>query len=331
MPTARAVKIRGAGGPDVLYIDDIEVREPGPYEVLVEVAAAGLNRADTLQRRGMYPAPPGAPPDVPGLEYAGTVAAIGPGVTATRVGAQVMGIVGGGGMATHLVVHEREVVPVPKRMELEIAAAIPEVFFTAYDALFTQGRLTMGEFVLVHAIGSGVGTAAAQLVYLAGSRVIGTSRTRDKLDRCEELEIWLDHSLLVENGRFSKAVLEITGGTGVQLVLDMVGAAYLEENVHSLATRGRMVMLGLMGGMAGPMPLGLLLNKRLTVVGSVLRARPLEEKIALAQEFTARVLPLFDQNRLHPIIDKVLPMSEIAAAHERMEKNDTFGKIVMRW
>jgi NADPH2:quinone reductase len=268
---------------------------------------------------------------VPGLEYAGTVAAIGPGVTSTRVGAQVMGIVGGGGMATHLVVHEREVVPVPRRMELEIAAAIPEVFFTAYDALFTQGRLTMGEFVLVHAIGSGVGTAAAQLVYLAGARVIGTSRTRDKLDRCEELEVWLDHNVLVEDGRFSKAVLDITGGTGVQLVLDMVGASYLEENVRALATRGRMVMLGLMGGIAAPMPLGLLLNKRLTVTGSVLRARPLEEKIALAQEFTARVLPLFEQNRLRPIIDKVLPMSEIAAAHERMEKNDTFGKIVMRW
>jgi NADPH2:quinone reductase len=331
MPIARAVKIRGAGGPDVLHIEDIEVRDPGPHEVLIEVAAAGLNRADTLQRRGMYPAPPGAPPDVPGLEYAGTVAALGPGVTATRVGAQVMGIVGGGGMATHLVVHEREVVPVPQRMDLQIAAAIPEVFFTAYDALFTQGRLTMGEFVLVHAVGSGVGTAAAQLVYLAGSRVIGTSRTRDKIDRCEELDIWLDHRLVVENGRFSAAVLEITGGTGVQLVLDMVGAAYLEENVRSLATRGRMVMLGLMGGVAAPMPLGLLLNKRLTVTGSVLRARPLEEKIALAQEFTARVLPLFEQNRLRPVIGDVLPMSEIAAAHERMEKNETFGKIVLRW
>jgi NADPH:quinone reductase len=331
MPTARAVKIRGPGGPDVLYIGDIEVREPGPHEVLVEVAAAGLNRADTLQRRGMYPAPPGAPPDVPGLEYAGTVAAIGPGVTATRVGAHVMGIVGGGGMATHVVVHEREVVPVPHGMDLTRAAAIPEVFFTAYDALFTQGRLALGETVLVHAVGSGVGTAAAQLVYIAGARVIGTSRTRDKLDRCEELEIWLDHSVLVEDGRFSAAVLERTGGAGVQLVLDVVGAAYLEENARALATRGRMVVLGLMGGMAGPLPLGLLLNKRLTVMGSVLRARPLEEKAALAQEFAARVVPLFEQNRLYPVIGQVLPMSEIAAAHERMEKNETFGKIVLRW
>lgn len=331
MPTARAVKIRGAGGPDVLSIDDIEVREPGPHEVLVEVAAAGLNRADTLQRRGLYPAPPGAPPDVPGLEYAGTVAAIGPGVTATRVGAHVMGIVGGGGMATHLVVHERELVPVPRGIELTHAAAIPEVFFTAYDALFTQGRLTMGETVLIHAAGSGVGTAASQLAYVAGARAIGTSRTRDKLDRSEELELGLDHGVLVEGGRFAAAVLERTGGAGVQLVIDLVGAAYLEENVRALATRGRMVVLGLMGGMAGSLPLGLLLNKRLTVIGSVLRARPLEEKIALAQEFTARVVPLFEQRRLSPIIGQVLPMSEIAAAHERMEQNETFGKVVMRW
>lgn len=329
MPTARAVKIRGAGGVDVLYIADFEVREPGPYEVLVEVAAAGLNRADTLQRRGMYPAPAGAPPDVPGLEYAGTVAAAGPNVTATRIGARVMGIVGGGGMATHLVVHERELVHVPRGMELEQAAAVPEVFFTAYDALFTQGRLALGETVLVHAIGSGVGTAALQLARTAGARVIGTSRTQDKLDRCRELG--LEDGVLAEGGRFSAAVLERTGGAGAQLVIDVVGAAYLEENARALATRGRMVVLGLMGGIAGPLPLGLLLNKRLTVMGSVLRARPLEEKAALAQEFAARVVPLFEQGRLQPVVSEVLPMSEIAAAHERMEKNETFGKIVLRW
>lgn len=329
MPSARAVKIRGAGGVEVLSIGDIEVREPASHEVLVEVAAAGLNRADTLQRRGLYPAPPGAPSDVPGLEYAGTVAAVGPAVTATRVGARVMGIVAGGGMATHLVVHEREVVHVPQGMELEHAAAIPEVFFTAYDALFTQGRLALGETVLVHAIGSGVGTAALQLAHTAGARVIGTSRTRDKLDRCRELG--LEHGVLAEGGRFAAAALERTGGAGVQLVLDVVGAAYLDENARALASRGRMVMLGLMGGMAGSMPLGLVLNKRLTVMGSVLRARPLEEKAALAQEFTARVVPLFEQGRLRPVIGEVLPMSEIGAAHERMEKNETFGKVVLRW
>jgi NADPH2:quinone reductase len=330
MPAARAVKIRGAGGGvEVLYIGDLEVREPGPHEVLVEVAAAGLNRADTLQRRGLYPAPPGAPSDVPGLEYAGTVAAVGPGVTATRVGERVMGIVGGGGMATHLVVHERELVSVPRGLDLERAAAVPEVFFTAYDALFTQGALALGETVLVHAIGSGVGTAALQLGRTAGARVIGTSRTQDKLDRCRDLG--LEESVLVEGGRFSGAVLERTAGLGAQLVLDVVGAAYLEENARALAVRGRMVMLGLMGGMAGSLPLALLLNKRLTVIGSVLRARPLEEKAALAQAFAARVVPLFEQGRLLPVVSEVLPMSEIAAAHERMEKNETFGKIVLRW
>jgi NADPH2:quinone reductase len=331
MPSARAVKIRGPGGPEVLSIEDIEVRAPGPHEVLVEVAAAGLNRADTLQRRGMYPAPPGAPADVPGLEYAGTVAAVGPGVTATKVGARVMGIVAGGGMATHVVVHEREVVPVPGRLDLEQAAAIPEVFFTAYDALFTQGRLAMGETVVVHAAGSGVGTAATQLARIAGARVIGTSRTADKLDRSRELELGIDHPVLAEGGRFSAAVLGHTGGVGAQLVLDVVGAAYLEENARALAPRGRLVVLGLMGGMAGPLPLGLLLSRRLTVMGSVLRARPLEEKAALAQEFAARVVPLFEQRRLDPVIGAVLPMSEIAAAHARMENNETFGKVVLRW
>lgn len=329
MPSARAVKIRGAGGVEVLHIDDIEVREPGPYEVLVAVAAAGLNRADTLQRRGMYPAPPGAPPDIPGLEYAGTVAALGPGVTAANAGDRVMGIVGGGGMATHLVVHEREIVPVPEGLTLEQAAAVPEVFFTAYDALFRQGRLALGETVLVHAVGSGVGTAALQLGRTAGARVIGTSRTQDKLDRCRDLG--LVHGVLVEGARFHQAVQEHTGGAGADLVLDVVGAAYLEENVRALAVRGRMVMLGLMGGLAGSMPLGLLLNKRLTVTGSVLRARPLEEKAALAQEFAARVAPLFARGQLVPVVGDVLPMSEIAAAHERMEKNETFGKIVLCW
>jgi len=329
MPAARAVKIRGAGGVEVLHIEDIEVREPGPHEVLVEVAAAGLNRADTLQRRGMYPAPPGAPPDVPGLEYAGTVVALGPGVTSTKTGNRVMGIVSGGGMATRVVVHEREIVPVPERLTLEQAAAVPEVFFTAYDALFTQGKLALGETVLVHAVGSGVGTAALQLAHTAGARVIGTSRTQDKLDRCRELG--LVHGVLAEGARFHQAVHEHTGGAGVDLVLDVVGAAYLEENVRALAVRGRMVMLGLMGGMAGSLPLGLMLNKRLTVTGSVLRARPLEEKAALAQEFAARVVPLFVRGQLAPVVGEVLPMSEIAAAHERMEKNETFGKTVLRW
>jgi putative PIG3 family NAD(P)H quinone oxidoreductase len=329
MPAARAVKIRGAGGVEVLHIEDIEVREPGPHEVLVEVAAAGLNRADTLQRRGMYPAPPGAPPDIPGLEYAGTVAALGPGVTSTKTGQRVMGIVSGGGMATRVVVHEREIVPVPEGLTLEQAAAVPEVFFTAYDALFLQGKLALGETVLVHAVGSGVGTAALQLAHTAGARVIGTSRTQDKLDRCRELG--LVHGVLVEGARFHQAVHEHTGGAGVALVLDVVGAAYLEENVRAMALRGRMVMLGLMGGMAGSLSLGLMLNKRLTVTGSVLRARPLEEKAALAQEFAARVVPLFARGQLAPVVGEVLPMSEIAAAHERMEKNETFGKIVLRW
>ncbi|ACY17661.1 NAD(P)H-quinone oxidoreductase [Haliangium ochraceum] len=329
MATARAVKIRQPGGVEVLAIDDIELPEPGPGQVLVEVAAAGLNRADTLQRRGMYPAPPGAPADIPGLEFAGTVSALGAGVSDVAVGDRVMGIVGGGGMATHLVTSARELVPVPAQLDLEQAAAIPEVFFTAYDALFEQGGLGLGETALVHAIGSGVGTAALQLGRAAGARILGTSRTQAKLERCAELG--LEDGLLVENGCFYDEVCRRTDDVGAQLIIDTVGAAYLEENVRSLALRGRMVVLGLMGGTSGKAPLALILRKRLTITGSVLRARPPEEKMHLARAMADKVVPLFEQGRLAPVIDQTMPMSEIAAAHTRMEENRNFGKIVLRW
>lgn len=335
MITARAVRIRGAGGAEVLHIDDLEVRAPGPHEVLVEVAAAGLNRADLLQRRGLYPAPPGVVPDVPGLEYAGTVAALGPGVRSVEVGDRVMGIAGGGAMATHLLAHARELVPVPAGLSLDQAAAVPEAFFTAYDALFEQAGLALGEVVLVHAAASGVGTAALQLARAAGARVIGTSRSPDKLERLRELG--LAEGVLVEQGRFQQRVAERlredagAGRAGVQVVLDMVGAAYLEENLRCLATRGRLVMIGLLGGASGSVPLGLLLGKRITLTGTVLRSRPLEEKAALARRVAERVVPLLASGVLAPVVDQVLPMAEVAAAHERMERNQTFGKIVLRW
>lgn len=328
---ARAVIIREAGGPEVLTLGEIELSPPSVGQVLVEVAAAGLNRADTLQRRGMYPAPPGASVDVPGLEFAGTVAALGANVSQFEVGDKVMGIVAGGGMATHVVTHERELVLVPSGMALERAAAIPEVFFTAYDALFEQGQLHMGETVLLHAIGSGVGTAALQLAHAAGARVIGTSRTQEKLDACCGLGLDPGDAVLVRDGGFFHAISERTDEAGVQLILDTVGASYLEENVRSLALRGRLIVLGLMGGTSGTVPLAQILRKRLTVVGSVLRARPHEEKADLAQRFTRLIVPLFERERLAPVVGEVLPMDQIAIAHQRMEENRTFGKIVMRW
>jgi NADPH:quinone reductase len=328
---ARAVLIEGKGEVDVLRIGEIEVQGPGPGELLVEVAAAGLNRADVLQRRGFYPAPAGVPANVPGLEYAGTVAEIGAGVTEFAAGDRVMGIVAGGGMASHVVVHAREAIAVPERLSLEQAAAIPEVFMTAYDALFVQAELGMGQAVLLHSIGSGVGTAALQLARAAGARPLGTSRTEDKLARCHALGLAAEDGILVSDKKFAAQVLSRTGGRGCDVVLDTVGAAYLGENIAALANRGTLVVIGLMGGATGDVALGALLAKRARVQGSVLRSRPLEEKATLAQSFAKAALPLFASGALRPVVDCVLKMSDVREAHARMERNDTFGKIVLAW
>lgn len=322
MISARAVRIQGAGGPDVLTIGDLDVREPGGGELMIEVAAAGLNRADCLQRMGVYPAPKGVAPDVPGLEYAGTVSQVGPAVTRFSVGDRVMGIVGGASMSTHLVVHEREAMPVPDGMSFTDAAAIPEAFLTVFDAVHVQAGLTMGETLLVHAIASGIGTAALQLGQAAGVTVWGTSRSADKLERCAGLG--LKHSIHVTDGTFAKRVR-------ADVILDTIGAAYLKENIKALKARGRMVTIGLLGGVNGTLPLGLLLAKRATITGSVLRSRPLEEKAALVQRFTDQVLPKFADGTLRPVVDAVLPMKDVAHAHERMGNNATFGKLVLTW
>jgi NADPH2:quinone reductase len=329
MIEARAVRIVGKGEADVLSFGTLAVPEPGPGEIRVSVVAAGLNRADVLQRRGFYPAPPGVPADVPGLEYAGRVERLGEGVREFALGDAVMGIVAGGAMATHVIVHAREAMRAPAGMPLEEAAAIPEVFLTAYDALFSQANTALGELVLVHAVGSGVGTAALQLGLVAGAEVIGTSRTVDKLARCRALG--LSEGLPISDKTFASALLERTGGRGCDVILDTVGATYLAENLKALALRGRLVIVGLLGGAAAELPLGLVLAKRATLFGTVLRNRPLEEKIAVAQTFTRHALPLFASGKLKPVIDVVMPMSEVRLAHQRMERNETFGKIVLRW
>ena len=323
---ARAVRIRQAGGPEVLELGELALRPPGPHEVRVAVRAAGLNRADCLQRRGVYPAPKGTIADVPGLEYAGEVEVCGDAVTELEVGQRVMGIVAGGGMATHVVVHARECVAVPETMSFEDAAAIPEAFFTAYDALVLQGRMMSGDHVLIHAAGSGVGTAAIQIARALGARTMGTSRTAGKLTRGADLG--LDHALHTTDGLFAEQVRQLGGA---DVILDTIGAKYLSENIAALRMGGRIVVIGLLGGIKGELDLGRLLGKRATVHGSVLRSRPLEEKIALAQVFTQRVLPLFERGALRPVVDSVMDMEEIQAAHARMEAGDTFGKVVMRW
>jgi putative PIG3 family NAD(P)H quinone oxidoreductase len=329
MIQARAVCIQGKGDADVLHLGTLDVRDAGPGELRVQVEAAGLNRADILQRRGFYPAPPGSPANVPGLEYAGTVDQVGEGVRDFSPGDAVMGIAGGGSMATHLVVHAREAMRVPAGMPLTEAAAIPEVFLTAYDALFSQAQLAPGQVALVHAIGSGVGTAALQLGRLAGAEVFGTSRSEDKLKRCRALG--LEHGLVVAKAEFAAALTQASGGRAADVILDTIGAAYFAENIKALATSGRLVLVGMLGGATAECPLGLLLAKRASVIGTVLRSRPLEEKALLTQTFARDMLGKFASGALKPVIDTVMPMTEIRAAHQRMESNDTFGKIILRW
>lgn len=327
MRKGRAVRIREFGGPEVLELFEFTPRPPGFGEILVRVEAAGLNRADLLQRRGLYPAPPGSPAEIPGLEYAGVVEEAGEGA-GWKVGDRVMGIVGGGAMATHLTVSGREAIPIPSGMGATDAAAIPEVFLTAFDALFLQGGLCLGERLLVHAVGSGVGTAALQLAREAGAFTLGTSRTREKLDRCRAMG--LDVAILTD-GRFAEEVRESTGGKGADVVLDLVGASYLEENLAALAPRGRLVCVGLLGGAKGNFPLGVLLQKRATVVGTVLRSRPPEEKAQLAQRFTREILPLFEDGRLKPVVEAVFSFEQVAEAHRLLETNRTFGKVILSW
>jgi len=328
MDTMRAVIYTGAGGPEVIAIGEVPRPEVRPRHIRVRVHAAGLNRADLIQRRGQYPAPPGWPADIPGLEYAGEVEAV-RGATRWKVGDRVMGLVGGGALAELVAVHEDEVLRMPAGCSYEEAAAIPEVFLTAYDALVTRGRLAAGERVLIHAVGSGVGTAAAQIAHHLGATVLGTSRSADKLARA--LVYGLDVGIDTSQGGFADAA-----GEPVHVVLDVLGGPAFAENLAVLAPRGRLVLLGFLAGSRTTADLGPILRKRLEVIGTVMRTRSLEERAPLVREFSERMLPLFDQRIEHatplrPVLERVYPMAELAAAHRLMEGNETFGKIVVTW
>ncbi len=324
----RAVVITEIGGPEVLRVQDVERPEAGPKEVLVRVKSSGVNRADLLQRAGKYPAPPGSPQEIPGLEYSGTVEVVGPEVTLWKKGDQAMGIVGGGGYAEFVVVHERTAVRVPAGVGTEDAGAIPEVFMTAFDALFRQMNLSEGETVLIHAVGSGVGTAAVQLAQSAGVRAIGTSRTKGKVERA--LALGLDVGILADES-WPDRVLEASGGEGVDLILDLVGAAYLEGNLRVLAEAGRQIVVGVPSGPKAQIDLRLLMGKRALIKGTVLRARPLEEKISLAREFEHRICPLFAARKVVPIVDSTFGPEKAPQAHQVMEENRNFGKLLLLW
>jgi NADPH:quinone reductase len=329
LPEMKAIVITKPGGPEVLKLEERPKPEPGVGQIRVRVRASALNRADILQREGHYPVPAGAPADISGMEYAGEVDALGPSSTLWKVGDRVMGIVGGGGHAEYVCVHEREAMPAPSTLSWEETAAIPEAFLTAYDALFRRIGLRAGETVLIHAVASGVGTAALQLALVAGAKPVGTSRSAAKLARAKELglETGIDASREDWVSQIEKSI----GVDRVHAILDLVGAPYLDANLRLLGLRGRMVVVGLTAGAKGQLDMGLLLRKRLTMVGTVLRARAIEEKIALAREFSERIIPLFDTGRLRPVIDRVYSFGEIRSAHELMESNETFGKIVLRW
>ena len=323
----RAAVVTKPGGPETFAVQDLPDPEPGPEEALVTVHASALNRADLLQRRGHYNPPPGIRADVLGLEMAGVIARVGERVSAWQPGDRVMALLGGGGYASRVAVHERQLMPVPASLSFEQAAAIPEVFLTAFDALFLQCELVSGEAALIHAAGSGVGTAAIQLVTLAGCRSFGTAGSDEKLARAAELG--LDVGVNYRSDDFAEVVAERTEGRGVDVILDVVGAPYWERNIASLAVRGRMVLVGTMGGGTLETNVGALMPKRLRVHGTVLRARPPEEKAALSQEFARRYLHHFATGWLVPVIDRVFPLEEVAEAHRYMESNANFGKIVL--
>ncbi len=325
----KAILFDGKGGPEVIRFADAADPSPARGEALVRVRAAALNRADLLQRRGLYPPPAGTRPDVPGLELAGEVVAVGDRVFAWHPGDRVMAIAAGEAEAELAVVHERMLLRIPDGLSFEDAAALPEAGITSHDALFTLGGLRPGWPVLVHAVGSGVSTVAVQIARAAGATVIGTSRTPEKLERARALG--MDHGVLVAKNepRFAEQVRRLTGGRGCPLVLDFVGAAYAEENLASLATAGRIVVIGTMGGARPTLDYRLLMQSRGSIVGTTLRMRPLEEKIAATQAFARDVLPLVAAGRVRPVVDQVFPAARAREAHERMERNESFGKIVL--
>ena len=322
----RAVVLRSHGGPEVLQFEDVESPIIGEQDILVTVAATALNRADLLQRMGFYPNPFPSGPEIPGLEFAGTVAAIGAKVTAWSIGDRVMGITSGGAYAEQLAIHERQAMAVPSQMSLHDAAGIPEVFITAWDALVVQGGLTSGRWAMVHAGASGVGTAAIQICKAIGARIVVTC-SGGKVEACRALGA----DVVVDYGTqdFVAEVATATGGAGVDVILDVIGGDYVERNIASLAVKGHIIQVGVMAGKPVPINIGLLLGKRASITGTVLRARPLEEKIAISQRFASEMLPLFSTGQLKPVIDSVYAFADIAQGHEYMASNGNVGKIVI--
>ena len=327
----RAVYISEFGSPDNLEIREIpDPPKPENAQVLVRVRAAGLNRADLLQVRGGYPPPAGYSPNIPGLEFAGEVVAVGEDVNAWTIGDRVFGITAGEAQAEFLLTDEKLLARIPDGLDFTRAAAIPEAFITAHDAIFTLGNLRRGETLLIHAVGSGVGLAALQLAKGSEATVIGTSRTADKLERCREFG--LDAAIATGNGaNFSERIAEITDGKGVNMILDLVGAAYFAQNLPSLALKGRLILVGLTSGRTAEFNLGLALQKRLTIIGTILRGRPTAEKAEATRKFADEVVPLIAVGTIRPNVDSVFAAMDVVAAYKYLESNVSFGKVILEF
>ena len=322
----RAVLVTEPGGPEVLEWQEVPDPEPGPGEVLIDVAAAGLNRADLLQRQGLYPPPPGAPP-YPGMECSGRVVATGAEVTGWKPGDEVCALMAGGGYAEKAAVPAGQLLPVPDGLGVVDAAALPEATCTVYSNVFQVGGLTAGETLLVHGGASGIGTVAIQLAKANGARVICTAGTAEKLARCRALGA--DVAISYRNEDFVEVVKDATGGAGADVILDIMGASYLARNLSALATGGRLVIIGRQGGNRAELNLGVLQSKQATIHATTLRARPLAEKAAIVSAVRENVWPLVSAGKLVPVIDRALPMSSAAEAHRILEGGDQTGKLLL--
>jgi NADPH2:quinone reductase len=321
-----AIEITKPGQPEVLKPVERPDPVPGAGEVLIKVAAAGVNRPDVMQRRGRYPPPPGAS-DLPGLEVSGTIVALGEGVTDWRAGDKVCALLAGGGYATMCVAPAPQCLPVPAGVDLVAAAAIPETFFTVWTNVFDRGRLKSGETALFHGGSSGIGTTAIQLAVVRGARVFTTAGSDEKCRACEQLGA--SRAINYRQNDFVELIQGLTGGRGVDLILDMVGGEYVARNLSALAVEGRLVQIGLMGGEAAPIDFRRILGQRLTVTGSTLRPRSVAEKGKIAEALRQEVWPLLEQGRVKPIIYRTFPLKDAATAHRLMESSEHIGKIVL--
>lgn len=323
----KAVVIDSFGDPDVLVPVEREVPSYGADEALVRIRAVGVNRADLLQRRGMYPAPNDVSANIPGLEFAGEVEAIGASVTDVKEGDRVYGLAGGGTYAEYIATHARCLAKIPHNLGYIEAAAIPEAFITAYDAMVVQAKLKAGEFILITAVGSGVGSAAVQIARAIGAIPIGTARSGHKLDQAESLG--LKHRILCLDGEFAEEARAATDGAGVNVVLELVGGSYVEQDILCCAPKGRIMVVGLVAGARAQADLAMILRKRLTIKGTTLRMRPLEEKILATQLLSKNLNPLFIDGSLKPVVDTTFKLEEANKAHTYMEANENFGKIIL--